>query len=71
MKDEGGGWTVILNRKQSRRPVNFTRPWTAYQNGFGNPDKEYWIGFFGYFLNILNYDVEFSRKSNFTSAYLS
>ncbi|XP_068201987.1 ficolin-2-like isoform X2 [Palaemon carinicauda] len=44
METDGGGWTVILNRRYSSNPVNFTQPWEKYKTGFGNASTEYWIG---------------------------
>ncbi|KAM7294415.1 techylectin-5A [Ixodes scapularis] len=45
MNTDGGGWTVIQNRGQYGNSVYyFYRNWTEYANGFGDRDKEYWIG---------------------------
>uniref|UniRef100_A0A182JT07 Fibrinogen C-terminal domain-containing protein n=1 Tax=Anopheles christyi TaxID=43041 RepID=A0A182JT07_9DIPT len=38
----GGGWTVIQRRTNGR--TNFTRSFNEYQNGFGHPEQEFWIG---------------------------
>ena len=42
METEGGGWTVIQRRLNGR--VDFNRPWTAYEGGFGRVYGEYWLG---------------------------
>ncbi|XP_078336948.1 uncharacterized protein LOC111132439 [Crassostrea virginica] len=42
MSTDNGGWTVIQRRVDGS--VDFYRNWTEYRNGFGNVDKEYWIG---------------------------
>ena len=41
---QGGGWTVIVARKQVPRHISFNRTWHAYEVGFGEPSREYWIG---------------------------
>ncbi|KAK7086974.1 Angiopoietin 2 [Halocaridina rubra] len=40
----GGGWTVMVARRKLPRHINFNRTWHEYEVGFGDPDKEYWIG---------------------------
>ncbi|XP_037731468.1 techylectin-5B-like [Drosophila subpulchrella] len=40
-----GGWTVIQRRDdfgESRE--NFNRDWSDYKNGFGEPNKDFWLG---------------------------
>ncbi|XP_018016816.1 angiopoietin-4 isoform X2 [Hyalella azteca] len=45
MKREGGGWTVIQRRDDFGDPrENFNRDWTDYKHGFGNPEKEFYLG---------------------------
>ncbi|XP_042889426.1 fibrinogen-like protein 1 [Penaeus japonicus] len=44
MKTDGGGWTVFLNRVQQPQQLNFSEPWQAYADGFGDPSAEYWLG---------------------------
>ena len=44
----GGGWTVILRRKQVKSPdatqINFTRSWNEYVRGFGDFSSEFFLG---------------------------
>lgn len=42
METEGGGWTAIQRRVDGEE--NFNRSWTEYKLGFGNPQRDYWIG---------------------------
>ncbi|VDI77825.1 Hypothetical predicted protein [Mytilus galloprovincialis] len=42
MDTEGGGWTII--QKRFDNSVNFQRTWTECENGFGNVNREYWLG---------------------------
>ena len=41
----GGGWTVILKRREtSDNPINFTRDWNDYVRGFGDYDNGFMMG---------------------------
>ncbi|XP_071550124.1 angiopoietin-2-like isoform X2 [Panulirus ornatus] len=40
----GGGWTVMVARRKLPRHISFNRSWHEYEVGFGEPNKEYWIG---------------------------
>ncbi|KAI8487975.1 transmembrane receptor protein tyrosine kinase [Branchiostoma belcheri] len=42
MDTDGGGWTVIQRRQDGSVP--FDKTWTEYEQGFGNPTVEYWLG---------------------------
>lgn len=40
-----GGWTVIQRRDDFGEPrENFNRDWNDYKIGFGDPEKEFWLG---------------------------
>ncbi|MCL4137572.1 UNVERIFIED_CONTAM: hypothetical protein GTU68_015113 [Idotea baltica] len=40
----GGGWTVIVARIKTPKHIPFNRTWQEYEEGFGDPTREYWIG---------------------------
>lgn len=45
METDGGDWTVIQRRGQFGNSMYyFYRNWTEYASGFGDVQKEYWIG---------------------------
>uniref|UniRef100_A0A4Q8K9D6 U25-Nephitoxin-Nsp1a_1 n=1 Tax=Nephila sp. SGP-2016 TaxID=1905176 RepID=A0A4Q8K9D6_9ARAC len=45
MDTDGGGWTVIQRRGNfSRSKDYFFQDWQAYKTGFGNVDKDFWLG---------------------------
>ncbi|CAG2228208.1 ANGPT2 [Mytilus edulis] len=41
MSTDGGGWTVLQRRID--RTTSFDRDWKDYMEGFGDPQKEYWL----------------------------
>jgi hypothetical protein len=44
----------MLHRQQQKRQLNFRRDWREYEEGFGDPSGEYWIGAFLEYLPIRN-----------------
>ncbi|XP_052090213.1 angiopoietin-2-like [Mytilus californianus] len=49
MSTDGGGWTVL--QKRIDRTTSFDRNWIDNKEGFGDPQKEYWLGKFNEFNN--------------------
>uniref|UniRef100_A0A914VFM1 Uncharacterized protein n=1 Tax=Plectus sambesii TaxID=2011161 RepID=A0A914VFM1_9BILA len=44
MTTQGGGWTLINQRKEISQQVDFRRTWAEYKVGFGSLKGEFWIG---------------------------
>lgn len=45
METSGGGWTLMQRRDDYGEPrESFNRDWTDYKYGFGNPNREVWLG---------------------------
>jgi len=45
MTTDGGGWTVLQQRGDNGNPEDFFyRDWADYEQGFGDPEKDYWVG---------------------------
>ncbi|XP_054716149.1 techylectin-5A-like isoform X2 [Uloborus diversus] len=65
MKTDGGGWTVIQRRGNFSRPKDFfTKGWSEYKKGFGNVEKDFWLGNDNIFAlsNQKMYSVRFDLK---------
>ncbi|XP_062598973.1 fibroleukin-like [Saccostrea cucullata] len=60
MTTMGGGWTVIQKRVDGS--VNFHRNWADYKNGFGSPERNFWVG---------NEVIHKLTKDNTLSLYVS
>ncbi|KAK3864011.1 hypothetical protein Pcinc_030272 [Petrolisthes cinctipes] len=44
LQSEGGGWTVFQVRDDVEPHENFMRGWEDYKVGFGDFDREFWLG---------------------------
>nr|P85031.1 RecName: Full=Techylectin-like protein [Phoneutria nigriventer] len=45
MVTDGGGWTVIQRRGDFHGPIDyFYKDWQSYKKGFGDIEKEFWLG---------------------------
>lgn len=45
MASDGGGWTVLMRRgKYAQWPLSFEQDWNGYKHGFGDIEKEFWLG---------------------------
>jgi len=56
---DGGGWTVFQRRLNGE--TNFYRDWMSYKEGFGNPQREFWLGNDDIYL--LTYQAEYPAGS--------
>ncbi|KAL3201409.1 hypothetical protein MRX96_012458 [Rhipicephalus microplus] len=45
MSTDGGGWTVLMRRGNfSQWPLTFETDWNSYKHGFGDIEREFWLG---------------------------
>jgi len=56
---DDGGWTVFQRRLNGQ--TNFYRGWSSYREGFGNPQREFWLGNENIYL--LTYQAEYPTGS--------
>lgn len=45
MTTDGGGWTVLMRRGNfTKWPLSFETDWNSYKHGFGDVEREFWLG---------------------------
>ncbi|KAL1431061.1 hypothetical protein MTO96_014460 [Rhipicephalus appendiculatus] len=45
MTTDGGGWTVLMRRGNfTQWPLTFETDWNSYKHGFGDIEREFWLG---------------------------
>ena len=65
---ENEGWTVILRRKRDvPQPVNFSRSWNEYVQGFGDLNTEFWYGLRNIHCLTSRQQVDLQLLLNFTN----
>ncbi|CAC5390290.1 Fibrinogen-like protein A,Ryncolin-4,Angiopoietin-related protein 1,Ficolin-3,Ficolin-1-B,Techylectin-5A,Ficolin-2,Ryncolin-1,Tenascin-R,Ficolin-1,Fibrinogen C domain-containing protein 1-A,Tenascin-X,Tenascin-N,Ryncolin-3,Fibrinogen C domain-containing protein 1,Ryncolin-2,Angiopoietin-related protein 2,Ficolin-1-A,Tenascin,Fibrinogen C domain-containing protein 1-B,Angiopoietin-4 [Mytilus coruscus] len=62
MTTDVGGWTIIQRRIDGK--TDFDRNWVDYREGFGDPQKEYWLG--NKYLNILTTNGKYELRVDLT-----
>ncbi|XP_055950314.1 techylectin-5A-like [Argiope bruennichi] len=66
MDTDGGGWIVIQRRGNFNRPKDyFFKDWSSYKNGFGDIEKDFWLGNDNIFAltNQRVYSIRFDLKA--------
>lgn len=56
MTTDGGGWTVIMRRgNYTNLPLSFDHDWNGYKHGFGDIEREFWLG--NDYIHMLSHEV--------------
>ncbi|KAG8178280.1 hypothetical protein JTE90_001316 [Oedothorax gibbosus] len=66
MDTDGGGWLVLQRRGNFNRPNDyFFKDWISYKNGFGDIEKDFWLGNDNIFAltNQRLYSIRFDLKA--------
>lgn len=66
MDTDGGGWTLLQRRGNFDRPKDFFfKDWASYKAGFGNIEKDFWLGNDNIFAlsNQRLYSIRFDLKA--------
>ncbi|GFT22623.1 techylectin-5A [Nephila pilipes] len=66
MDTDGGGWTVLQRRDNFNRPNDyFYKDWASYKKGFGDNEKDFWLGNDNIFAltNQRLYSIRFDLKA--------
>ncbi|GBN52785.1 Techylectin-5A, partial [Araneus ventricosus] len=66
MDTDGGGWTIIQRRGNFSRPKDFFfKDWESYKNGFGDVERDFWLGNDNIFAltNQRLYSIRFDLKT--------
>ena len=53
LQTEGGGWMVFQVRDDVEPKENFMRNWEDYKVGFGDFDREFWLGIYSIVCTII------------------
>ena len=74
MSTDSGGW-IVIQRNRLNSSLNFNKNWKEYEDGFGDPNEDFWAGLKltvllkGNIANARNFFGIYERVSSVTSAF--